>query len=93
MSTASKTLEDLSISEIIDVAKELMGRRSLRPASVATGLGLFAVGALIGASLALLYAPRPGTELREGLGHKVHDVSEKVSETFAKVREQAKQVS
>lgn len=35
---------------------------------VMTGVGLFALGALVGASLGLLFAPKSGHELRSDLG-------------------------
>jgi hypothetical protein len=35
-----------------------------------TGLGLFAVGVLVGAGLGLMFAPKPGTELRAAVGER-----------------------
>lgn len=41
------------------------------------GIGL---GVLIGAVLGLLFAPKPGEEIRGELGQRLHDLSEKVRE-------------
>ena len=38
------------------------------------GVGIgFGIGVLAGAIVALLYAPKPGRELREDIKHKVHE--------------------
>ena len=42
----------------------------------------FAVGALVGASLALLYAPRSGKETRELLAQRSRDLKEKAGEVY-----------
>jgi hypothetical protein len=34
-------------------------------------LGVFAVGVLVGAGLGLMFAPRPGTEIRSQLGQRI----------------------
>lgn len=44
---------------------------------VLAGIGL---GALIGAACALLFAPKPGAELREDISHKLEDLRSKVGE-------------
>lgn len=44
------------------------------------GLGKFAVGALIGAGVALLFAPKTGKELRKDLKIKLDEVLEDVKE-------------
>lgn len=36
-----------------------------------TSIGLFGAGIVVGAGLALLFAPKPGRELRRDLGEKV----------------------
>jgi gas vesicle protein len=51
--------------------------------SVVPGLiAAFAVGALVGAGLAILYAPRSGRETREILGRKARHLKDAASEAF-----------
>ncbi len=38
-----------------------------------TGLGLFAVGMLVGAGLGLMFAPKPGAEMRSQLGETLRN--------------------
>lgn len=38
-----------------------------------TGLGLFAVGVLVGAGLGLMFAPKPGVEMRSQLGETLRN--------------------
>lgn len=53
-----------------------------------TGLGLFAVGVLVGAGLGVMFAPRPGAELRNRFsetirsrgGHAAEELSERMGE-------------
>ncbi|OGO18703.1 MAG: hypothetical protein A2Z02_06330 [Chloroflexi bacterium RBG_16_48_7] len=45
------------------------------------------VGAAIGASIALLYAPQSGEETRHLLKEKEAKAREKVSQTFGKIKE------
>lgn len=49
---------------------------------VLAGIGL---GALIGAAVGLLFAPKAGSELREDLGHKLDELKGKVSELTGEV--------
>lgn len=41
------------------------------------GVGL---GAIIGAAAGLLFAPKPGTEIRDDLGEKLHELKSKTEE-------------
>jgi len=51
-----------------DDVLQRMGLRQRTPTTdFFTGLGLFAVGILVGAGLGILFAPRPGTEMRSQL--------------------------
>jgi gas vesicle protein len=52
-------------------------------------LGLFA-GAVIGAGVALLFAPKPGTETRELLGQQYRGLADRVSEATESLRQQAR---
>lgn len=39
-------------------------------------LGIFGVGLVVGASMALLFAPKPGHELRRDIGHRLRRAAE-----------------
>jgi gas vesicle protein len=56
----------------------------------------FVAGALVGAAVALLYAPGPGEETREYLGRRAREGSERarqnVTTAFEKAREQYEHV-
>lgn len=54
-----------------------------------TGVLLFLTGAVAGATLGLLFAPRSGKETREKLGDWLKDRREKGEELLAKVKEEA----
>jgi len=45
-------------------------------------LAAFAIGALVGTGVALLYAPRSGKETRELLTKKGHDLKDKASDAL-----------
>jgi hypothetical protein len=52
-----------------DALLHRLGLEERSPASdFFTGLGLFAVGVLVGAGLGLMFAPKPGTEMRAAVG-------------------------
>ena len=53
-------------------------------------LGLFA-GAVIGAGVALLFAPKTGNETRELLGQQYRGLADRVNETTETLREQARE--
>jgi len=46
-------------------------------------------GAFIGAGIALLFAPKPGTEMRQQLGEQYRGLADRVGETTQTLREQA----
>ncbi len=48
------------------------------------GWGQFLIGALIGAGIALLYAPKSGREMREQLVTKGKDITSKVDQGLEK---------
>lgn len=52
-------------------------------------LGLFA-GAVIGAGVALLFAPKPGNETRELLGQQYRGLADRVTEATETLRQQAR---
>ena len=51
-------------------------------------LGIF-TGALIGAGIALLFAPKPGHEMRQQLGEQYRGLAERVNETTQHLRDSA----
>jgi len=53
-------------------------------------LGLFA-GAVIGAGVALLFAPKTGNETRELLGQQYRGLADRVNEATETLREQARE--
>ena len=49
----------------------------------------FFFGAVVGAAIGLLYAPRPGRETREIIRHKAEEVKERAEEVAAKAKDAA----
>ena len=49
-------------------------------------------GAFIGAGVALLFAPKPGSEMRQQLGQQYRGLAERVGETTQTLRESASQL-
>jgi hypothetical protein len=64
----------------------LQTRRS-RAAALLPGLGLFAVGAVLGGGLALLLAPRTGAQTRDVLGNGISGLARKVTATVRPARD------
>lgn len=54
-------------------------------------LGVMA-GAVIGAGVALLFAPKTGTEMRQQLGEQYRGLADRVGETTSGLRESAQQL-
>jgi gas vesicle protein len=52
-----------------------------------SGLKIFAVGALIGAGIALLYAPQSGKETRKLIGKKAQLLKDKAQDTVERAQE------
>jgi hypothetical protein len=84
-------MQNLSLKDLVDafsgakdVARDAMPTRAdvLRalggkPADdMMSSFGIFAAGIVLGAGLAVLFAPRPGSEIREAIGEKI---GEKIS--------------
>ncbi len=69
-----------SKDDIADTLRQLTGR-SNPPGHLLAGFGIFAAGILAGAALAVLFAPKPGAELRQEIGARVGDLREKITKT------------
>ena len=58
-----------------------------------TMIGAFALGTLVGGALALLFAPKPGHQLRHDLGERLDGATQRLKEQFSptngEVRENA----
>lgn len=51
------------------------------------GLALFGAGILVGAGLALLFAPVTGEELREEISHRAGDLKEELTHRAGEIRD------
>jgi gas vesicle protein len=60
--------------------------------SGASVLLAFLLGGLTGAALAILYAPRPGTETREMLGGRIREGAERGKELRKKVKTRGREM-
>ncbi len=54
-------------------------------------LAAFSIGLGVGASLALLFAPKRGEEIRNDIAHKASDVADRARDQFESVRSQARE--
>jgi hypothetical protein len=48
-----------------------------------TMIGAFALGTVVGGALALLFAPKPGHELRHDLGERLDGATQKIKDQFS----------
>lgn len=78
--TLEKILQGWPSREEIASAVGLETRRSAG-GDLLAGLGIFGTGMMLGAGLALLFAPKPGQEIR-------HDIAERVGEMGDHLRAQ-----
>ena len=76
---AKDLTESMPTREQIAQALGLATQRS-RTTETFGGFGLFAMGILVGAGLALLFAPKSGDELREEIGERVTGLREGFSQ-------------
>ena len=65
---------------IADVLRQLTGRGD-PPGHLLAGVGIFAAGLLAGVALAMLFAPKPGAELRRAIGARVGGLRDKITST------------
>ena len=69
-----------SKDDIADTLRQLTGR-SNPPDQLLSAVGIFAAGILTGAALAVLFAPKPGAELRQEISARVGDLRDKIVKT------------
>lgn len=83
-------MQNLSVKDLIDAfsgakeaARDALPTRDQvlhalggKPADDAmmSSFGIFAAGIVLGAGLAVLFAPRPGAEIREAIGEKISNL-------------------
>jgi hypothetical protein len=72
-----RDLTDMSKDDILS-ALGLQSKQSATSWAMGT-LGLFSMGLLVGASIALILAPKPGVELRREIGDRIKQVREKTN--------------
>jgi hypothetical protein len=51
-------------------------------------IGAFALGTVVGGALALLFAPKPGHELRHDLGERLDGATQRIKDQLAPVKDQ-----
>ena len=96
------TLKDLSQLSLKDLSQQLgthlperddmlgwMGlqQRTANDAAF-TLLGAFALGTVVGGALALLFAPKPGHQLRHDLGERLDDATQRIKEQLTPANSQ-----
>jgi hypothetical protein len=75
----------MKLRDLTDIEKDdILGALGLQTKSSTTSwvlgtLGLFGLGMVIGAGVALMVAPKPGSELRRDLEGRLRSVRERVS--------------
>jgi hypothetical protein len=75
----------MKLSSLTDMSKEdILSALGLQSKQTATSwamgtLGLFGMGMLVGAGIALILAPKPGVELRREIGDRIKQVREKTN--------------
>jgi hypothetical protein len=96
------TLKDLSQLSLKDLSQQLgthlperddmlgwMGlqQRTANDAAF-TLLGAFALGTVVGGALALLFAPKPGHQLRHDLGERLDDATQRIKDQLTPANSQ-----
>jgi hypothetical protein len=69
-----------SLPGIDEILRTLQSHRGTTAShDLLPGLALFGAGVLLGAGLALLFAPSSGAELRENIGERFEEVRERIN--------------
>ena len=64
-----------SARESLPSREQFMHALGAKPADdMMSSFGIFAAGIVLGAGLAILFAPRPGSEVREAIGEKISNL-------------------
>jgi len=87
MDTAKELVRNLPSLPSTDDIIRALGLRSYQQTSYMSGWALFGAGILVGAGLALLFAPSSGRELREELGERAQQARERVSDVAGQATE------
>jgi hypothetical protein len=69
-----------SKDDIADALRQLTGQ-SDPPGHLLAAVGFFGAGIVAGAALAVLFAPKPGAELRQEIGARVGGLRDKIART------------
>ncbi len=86
---AERTLNVIRSTNVAELRQAVQGRapESRMLSSVAMGLGVFALGAVMGAGLTALYTPTTGPQLRKRLGKGARDARKQALEMGSDVRD------
>lgn len=68
-----------NLPSIDELLRAVQNRRGTSSNDLLPSLALFGAGLLVGAGLALLFAPKTGEELRENLGERLHEVRDRIN--------------
>jgi len=84
---ASEITRNLPSSE--DILRAVGLQRARGGSELLGGVAVFGAGMLVGAGLALLFAPSSGSEVREQIGARLEEVKEKAVHAAGRAVEQA----
>ena len=82
-------IDDISSISKTDIARAL-GLQPKITDYIWPALGIFSVGALVGAGLALMFAPKAGAELRDEIGSKIDELAKRASAKKSEVEREVK---
>ena len=68
-----------NLPSIDELLRAIQSRRGTRSNDLLPSLALFGAGLLVGAGLALLFAPKAGEELRDDIGERLHEVRDRIN--------------
>ncbi len=80
----------MKLKELKEIDKDdllrFVGLQSKRTAAdwILPTIGLFALGALVGAGVVLMVAPKSGRNLREDLEHRARGATEGIADSFSR---------
>ena len=78
MMQASEVTKNLPSTD--EILRAIGLQRSRPTTDVLSSVAVFGAGVLVGAGLALLFAPASGSEVREQLGSRLEDVRDRVAQ-------------